>query len=389
MLEDKDTSAVLLLSLAVGICGAAHGAEDRLRIEAKINDQPVVLAFDTGAEYSVLFARTAERLKLKATEPSPGVEPPPGRVAFAISEKCRFTLGDVTRQWRFAIHKLPTHVRPRVDGVFAWANVSGSIIRVAADKRNVHPLPRLPDDLDNWTKWDLVPKSRLLAFKLPNASGPDGTVFIHSAFPLGVSLNADRWKAWRDAHGEEPATLTAMSGPAGGVNVGELFWEDTLAVGPFSISDVPVTKGLPVFDRMVPNYEATLGLFALTRFDIVIDGKNGHLYTRAIQRPESRYAYNRIGAVFVHQDANSNDFVAHVVENSPAYRAGIRNGDILVRVGELDVTKWRTDPKVLPLSRFWSQPAGTQLELSLTRGGELVKATVELTEIFAQRRAHE
>jgi C-terminal processing protease CtpA/Prc len=141
--------------------------------------------------------------------------------------------------------------------------------------------------------------------------------------------------------------------------------------------------------RTFPNYEATLGLFALTRFDIVIDGKNGHLFTRAIRRPKSRYAYNRIGAVFVPRDANSNDLVAHVMEKSAAYRAGIRDGDILVRIGNLDVTKWRTDPKVFPLSRFWSQPAGTQLELSLTRDAELVKATVELTEIFVPRHAHE
>jgi len=160
MLEDNTTSAVLLLSLLVGICGAVS-AEDRLLIEAKINDQPVVLAFDTGAEYSMLFARTAERLKLKATEPPPGVELPPG---LAISEECRFTLGDVTKHWQLAILKLPPHVRPRVDGVLGWANVSGGIIRVAADKRIVYPLPRLPDELDNWTKWDLVPNFRLLAF---------------------------------------------------------------------------------------------------------------------------------------------------------------------------------------------------------------------------------
>ena len=74
--------------------------------------------------------------------------------------------------------------------------------------------------------------------------------------------------------------------------------------------------------------------------------------------------------------------MAHVAEKSPAQKAGIRNGDILLKIGGLDVTKWRTDPKVLPLRRFWIRPAGTKLELSLTRDDKPLKATVELKDIF-------
>lgn len=57
MLKRNVALAVLLLPLIVGARDVAYGAEDRLLIEARINNQPVVLAFDTGAEYSVLFAR--------------------------------------------------------------------------------------------------------------------------------------------------------------------------------------------------------------------------------------------------------------------------------------------------------------------------------------------
>ncbi len=60
--------------------------------------------------------------------------------------------------------------------------------------------------------------------------------------------------------------------------------------------------------------------------------------------------------------------MADVADESPAYEAGIRNDDVLLKIGELDATKWRTDPKVLPLSRFWNSPAGTKLELTLKRG---------------------
>jgi C-terminal processing protease CtpA/Prc len=74
--------------------------------------------------------------------------------------------------------------------------------------------------------------------------------------------------------------------------------------------------------------------------------------------------------------------VAHVIQGSPAYEAGVRDGDVLLRIGDLDVTKWRTDPRVLPLSRFWSGPAGTILHLGLKRNGQGLDVEVALQNIF-------
>ena len=132
------------------------------------------------------------------------------------------------------------------------------------------------------------------------------------------------------------------------------------------------------------DYAATLGLFALLRLSIVVDGKGGKVYLKSHARPErpNPYEYNRLGAVFVPANLQSNDLVAHVVQGSPAYEAGVRDGDLLLRIGELDVTKWQTDPRVLPLSRFWSRPAGTVLQLGLKRNGESLDVEVALQNIF-------
>jgi len=64
--------------------------------------------------------------------------------------------------------------------------------------------------------------------------------------------------------------------------------------------------------------------------------------------------------------------------------AGIRNEDTLLSVDNLDVTKWRTNPQILPLSRFWEQSAGTKLKLSLERNGEQFDTMVILKDIFSQ-----
>ena len=151
----------------------------------------------------------------------------------------------------------------------------------------------------------------------------------------------------------------------------------------FSINDVPVMQSSPDAELNIDNFEATIGSFALRRIDIIIDGPNNDLYIMPNNLRTSQYAYNRLGAVFVPDDISSEDLYAHVVEGSPAYKAGFRNGDILESVDDLDVTKWRTDPRVLPLSRFWSAPAGTNLKVTYSRKGIAYRTNVELSDIFA------
>jgi hypothetical protein len=56
---------------------------------------------------------------------------------------------------------------------------------------------------------------------------------------------------------------------------------------------------------------------------------------------------------------------------------------VLQKVGDLDVTKWRTDPTVLPLSRFWERPPGTKIELILKRGDRTITASAVLRQILA------
>jgi C-terminal processing protease CtpA/Prc len=73
---------------------------------------------------------------------------------------------------------------------------------------------------------------------------------------------------------------------------------------------------------------------------------------------------------------------AHVAKGSPAETAGIRNGDVLLKIDALDVTKWRTDPAVMPMSKFWQRPAGTKFSLVLKRGDKEFTVAVSLRDIL-------
>jgi hypothetical protein len=62
---------------------------------------------------------------------------------------------------------------------------------------------------------------------------------------------------------------------------------------------------------------------------------------------------------------------------------------VLLKIDRLDVTQFRTQPGILPLTRFWCQPAATKLNLELRRGAEIFRTTVELRDLLGADHVHE
>jgi S1-C subfamily serine protease len=117
-------------------------------------------------------------------------------------------------------------------------------------------------------------------------------------------------------------------------------------------------------------------LAALKRLDIIIDGQNGFAFIRPKTTAALPYQHNLLGADFVPKNSESDDLVA---DGSPAYKAGIRDGDILLKVCKLDFTKWRANKN--PLPDHVGQP-GTKLRLTLKRGDKIFKTTATLRNII-------
>jgi hypothetical protein len=211
-------------------------------------------------------------------------------------------------------------------------------------------------------------------------------IVMDSGLPYGVELSPQRWREWKVNHTNQPTSMLAYYTPNPGLFVSEEIWPREITIGPLVLTDVSVMEANPRLDDLFSSaqtqFQATLGFAALKWLDVIIDGKRGTAYLRPRQTPSLPYEHNRLGAAFVPRDPKNDDLVAHVADGSPAYEAGIRNDDVLLKIGELDATKWRTDPNVLPLSRFWSSPAGTKLELALKHGDKIFKTTAVLRNIL-------
>jgi hypothetical protein len=272
------------------------------------------------------------------------------------------------------------------DGVVGWGGLRRNIWVIRCNEKRLSIMTELPKDFDarQWTKYDLLKDAPYLAFRPARGEGQNMAVIIDTGHGGGITLSPENWKKWRQEHANRPATLEAVWMPASGMTVNEVCWADELTLGSFSLKDVPVSQDSLLGKGIDKDYQAAIGLFALTRMDVITDWRNGSLYVRPTKDVQWNYDYNRIGAVFVPVGNKGKDLVGHVAGASPAYKAGIRDGDVLLRIDDLDVTKWQTDPTVLPLHRFWSRPAGTKIRLALRRDGKQFETTVETRDILQQ-----
>jgi carboxyl-terminal processing protease len=99
-------------------------------------------------------------------------------------------------------------------------------------------------------------------------------------------------------------------------------------------------------------------------------------FSRMRERQEGRYFGIGISIV---RTPEGDVTVASLFEGSPAYRAGIRRGDIIAKVGEEDAKGWQTEDVVKRVKG----PKGTTVEIAIRRPGleALIPLTVERDEI--------
>jgi hypothetical protein len=364
----------------------AAGDDGRIWLQATINGKPARLGFDTGAGGPVLFASAAKKFGLSIANKTNAESLGPGVLRMFTGE-CKLKIGHFSCRTWFWVLDVPQIFESEMDGVVGWQLLKHNIIAVDAITETVSFLNSLPRKAAGWTKLRLLTASNsgVLMMTVPRAGGTPCSVLVDTGSPNGVELFPDQWQEWRTSHADEPVTFTAYYNGFDGVVVAEEGWAKTLAIGSLCLTNVPVTKAGRL-DVLVSstNSVATLGMEALKRFDLVIDGKKGFAYLHPKEGPPPPYEYNRHGAVFAPTNLEAGNLVASVVAGSPAWEAGIRSGDVLTRVGNMDARNWRKGPIVLSrLPLLLKQPPGTKLELAVMRGEEQIIGHAVLREILS------
>lgn len=349
-------------------------AEERLRLPAQLNGQSARIFLDTGAAEFYLFRPAAERFGFELPDGSSE----PWQLYWA-GEKCTVTLAGIKARVRPVIMEPPPFVSVQeTDGFVGWKLFRDKVIQFDAANGAVSALDSTPEIAKHWTRLKVRKKPPsswrkwgILALETPKPAAE--IIIIDTGQSLGVGLPKAKWATWKSSHPNQPITLAAAAMPSVGIFAREQSWAKELQLGPLQITDTLVGEADPWSHSMVgEKHGATLGLAALARLDMIVDGKRGIAYIRPKQNRAAPPNHNRLGAVFL-PSADGKDLVAVVHARTPASEAGIRDGDILIGVNGTDLTDWKEKlPTLLGgrVGRFWEEPAGTRLRLRLKRGDQ-------------------
>jgi hypothetical protein len=346
--------------------------DERIWVDAKINGNPVRFAFDTGTGASlVLFSTAAQRLGLKVTPPDR--RPDPGRVAVGMTELCNVSIGEDEFQTSVREIEVPPYLKEKGDvigdGVLGWP-ACNNILLLDFVSHKITFKEKVPRESFAWMKFSIPTNENTLTLELSTNQNIKSILALDSGLSYGVMLNPKKWNEWKLAHTNQPTTFEYFNSPSLGLVVAEESWADKISLGSITLTDVPVMEAssteAALFSTPQTEYEATLGFAALKRLSITIDAKKKFAYLKPKKTPSLPYSHNRLGAVFVPNDLQSNEYIAHVAADSPAYEAGIRNGDILVDFDS---------------NGTFEQPAGTKINFTLKHGGKIFKTTAVLRNI--------
>ena len=323
----------ILPALGVAILSAtlASANDDRIWLKnTEIDGKPVRMFFDSGSSGLCLTSQAVKRLGLKIVVPSTN----------SFGETADYSAdfdGQLFRS-KFDVIDIPLLI-PDFDGVMGWGPMRSNIFRIDAAAQKLAFLSEAPAGVKLWTRLLIDTNAIALDLEIPAERRGQNIISIDTGDLCGLALTTREWKRWKKAHPRAPITLEAIS-TVDGIYVSEESWADQIQIGPLTLYDLPIMEGNPSTVKQRGSERDVLGLAALRRLDLVVDGIHGVAYLRAKQIPASPYPYNRLGAVFVPAAKDSNHFVARVLTGTPAYDAGIRNGDILLKVEGQSVSDW-------------------------------------------------
>lgn len=372
-----------VLALVFLLSAEIARGDGKIWVEAKINDKPIKLALDTGSHFSTLYRKAAENLGLKATWPVESKRI--GMASVGTSEQCNFTLWDKTEKTQLRVIDMPNAILVEEAGVLGWSALNTNIICFDCLNQKFSVLSEVPKYASNWLKFDLRYDSSILAFLIPFGPHLSGqaTILLDTGNDGGISLNSEQWREWTTIHTKRLKTMDAYHMPGAGLMVQELSWADSISFDRLTLTDVPIREAnISEFAAGWPKCVASLGMAALKRMDFIVDGQNGVIYLQPKKTPAPPFEHNRIGAEFVPADLEKPGyFIAHVMSGSPAFEAGIRNGDILVNFDGFDGTNTFS-------SQSLRSSAITKFKFTLIRGEKEYQTVVLPRELIGPSKFH-
>lgn len=293
---------VILIVAACAGCSTAHNNDRVMMPVGAINGHPVHFALDTGSALPLITGDEASAASMHKAYSIPHGPGTSNRMSLAVSTPAQFSLGTNHFTAPLVIADAPDFVElhsdegKRIAGVIGWPEVWNNIFVFDGAHRKVTVVDKVPAEAAHWLKLRILP-NRQLTFETPEPNGPPGVLLVDTGSYVGVGLPPAVWKRWHDAHPDAPTAALAYYTPGVGLVVNTEAWADSIELGSFALTDLPVHEANAAEMKVDPTrYAGTLGLYALARMSLVLDGVHGIAYIKPLPPPGPYFsAFNRAG----------------------------------------------------------------------------------------------
>lgn len=261
--------------------------------QATINGKSAGLILDTGASSALFTDAGATRLGVKIALPA-GLSSIklPDNTGLALSEPVRLAVGGETYTAPLLVSAYNMAADVPIDGSIGWPEVRDNILVFDPTARTVRCMEKLPPETAGWLKLKITPNN-VLVLETTLANGQTGEIAVDTGADYGVALAPEQWQEWRAAHPK--ATINADSGFMTSIGSwkAESAFANDVKLGTLTLTAVPVREANQAEVGTSGNYVGSLGLRALARMDLVLDGKNDVAYARPRPVLDNPSALNR------------------------------------------------------------------------------------------------
>ncbi|AIE87651.1 PDZ domain-containing protein [Fimbriimonas ginsengisoli] len=354
--------------------------EESIIVDATVNGRPLSLMFDTGFSGAVNadntmnlgkptgkmilrdFVREVEAPTVKITslklgdksidpEGMEAVMTPPADYSFAFNTHC--------------------------DGLMGFEVIQKNITEINFEKNKFIFYPssmditkRVPDNKRTFLVKMLPTGHNSIELPVKTPSGKSMMLALDTGNSFYATTHRDvleRVELW----GSQSAKFGQLAGVASGTV--ESF---NIKMPPLTIFGVPVESSVwDVIDLPSSSAEGdgTVGFGFLKNFNIIIDYERRRVWLENFTGKSGNEPQGEIGLSAGYSVSRKGIFVARVSPESPADKAGLKEGDQLLAVDGLDLThqSFRT------LRRLFEGPVGSKVKLAVSHNGALKRMEVE------------
>src|ERR1700722_8006285 len=132
-------AAISLALCCLLLTACRHVEQDRFMADARINDRPVRLAYDKGAERSLIFIRAVKRIGIKGNVRASG-KADPGKVVIGLSGLCKLKVNGEEYKIKLGTLKLPWWWGMDLDGVIGWPDMMDDVVEIDAATASIKGL---------------------------------------------------------------------------------------------------------------------------------------------------------------------------------------------------------------------------------------------------------